>query len=125
MVTDSISAAILDVTPVPGDRNSGNTARLRGELRTMERDANLVANDSDARRFFPAMDGAEMWTRWDMQDTPPDLLITNYSMLNIMLMRDIEAGIFDATRHWLESESNHVFHLVVDELHTYRGHARN
>ncbi len=108
-------------TPVPGDRNSGNTARLRGELRTMERDANLVANDSDARRFFPAMDGAEMWTRWDMQDTPPDLLITNYSMLNIMLMRDIEAGIFDATRHWLESESNHVFHLVVDELHTYRG----
>ena len=54
----------------------------------------LVANDAEARRFFPAMDGAEMWSRWDMQDTPPDLLITNYSMLNIMLMRGIESGIF-------------------------------
>ena len=87
----------------------------------MERDARLVANDLEARRFFPAMDGAEMWSRWDMQDTPPDILITNYSMLNIMLMRDIEAGIFDQTRRWLESDSSHVFHLVVDELHTYRG----
>ena len=108
-------------TPITGDRNTGNTARLRSELRDMERDAHLVANDSEARRFFPAMDGAEMWSRWDMQDTPPDLLITNYSMLNIMLMRGIETGIFDATRLWLESDSSHVFHLVVDELHTYRG----
>ena len=39
-----------------------------------------------------------MWSRWDMQDTPPDILITNYSMLNIMLMRAIETSIFDQTR---------------------------
>ena len=55
-----------------------------------------------------------------MQDAPPDILITNYSMLNIMLMRDIEDQIFAATRRWLEDPAN-VFHLVVDELHTYRG----
>jgi hypothetical protein len=67
------------------------------------------------------MDGAEMWSRWDMQDSPPDLLFTNYSMLNIMLMRGIEAGIFDTTRQWLEADSSRVFHLIVDELHTYRG----
>jgi hypothetical protein len=108
-------------TPISGNRSAGNMARLRGELRDMERDAYLVANDTEARRFFPAMDGAEMWSRWDMQDTPPDLLITNYSMLNIMLMRDIESGIFDATRSWLDSDRSHIFHLVVDELHTYRG----
>ncbi len=108
-------------TPVPGDRSMGNTARLRSDLRETEQDARLVANNSDARRFFPAMDGAEMWSRWDMQDAPPDLLITNYQMLNIMLMRGIEAVIFDATRHWLESDKSNVFHLVVDELHTYRG----
>jgi DEAD/DEAH box helicase domain-containing protein len=108
-------------TPVSGDRNAGNTARLRADLRETERDAHLVANDADARRFFPAMDGAEMWSRWDMQDTPPDVLITNYSMLNIMLMRGIESGIFDATRQWLEADRNRVFHLIVDELHTYRG----
>ena len=108
-------------TPVSGDRNKKNADRLRDELREMDRDARLVANDREARRFFPAMDGAEMWSRWDMQDAPPDLLITNYSMLNIMLMRGIEAGIFDATRRWLADDRSRVFHLVVDELHTYRG----
>ena len=56
-----------------------------------------------------------------MQESPPDILITNYSMLNIMLMRDIESSIFDKTRIWLEADPAHIFHLVVDELHTYRG----
>jgi DEAD/DEAH box helicase domain-containing protein len=108
-------------TPISGNRNANNTARLRSELREMERDARLVAGDSDARCFFPTMDGAEMWSRWDMQDAPPDLLITNYSMLNIMLMRGIESGIFNATNRWLAQDRSRVFHLVVDELHTYRG----
>src|SRR5207249_7437053 len=74
-----------------------------------------------AARFFPNMDGGEMWSRWDMQDHPPEILITNYSMLNIMLMRSVEATIFDQTRQWLQQDPSHVFHLVVDELHTYRG----
>ena len=62
-----------------------------------------------------------MWSRWDMQDQPPDILITNYSMLNIMLMRSMEIPIFDLTRQWLQADSSRLFHLVVDELHTYRG----
>lgn len=62
-----------------------------------------------------------MWSRWDMQEHPPDVLITNYQMLNVMLMRSIEAGIFDKTKAWLESSEDHCFFLVVDELHTYRG----
>ncbi len=56
-----------------------------------------------------------------MQEAPPDALVTNYSMLNIMLMRDVETSIFDLTRAWLEADASHVFHLVVDELHAYRG----
>ena len=107
-------------TPVSGGRNSSNTTRLRDELRSIHQDAQAVAG-SAAERFFQSMDGAEMWSRWDMQDTPPDILITNYSMLNIMLMRAIETSVFDQTRQWLEQSSEHVFHLVVDELHTYRG----
>ena len=107
-------------TPVSGDRHSANTARLREELRNLDHDASAVAG-SAAGRFFQSMDGAEMWSRWDMQDAPPDILITNYSMLNIMLMRSIETTIFDQTRHWLEQSREHSFYLVVDELHTYRG----
>jgi ATP-dependent helicase YprA (DUF1998 family) len=106
-------------TPIPG---RGDSARLRSELRAMAREAAAVAG-SDAALFFQSFveGGAEMWSRWDMQDHPPDLLITNYSMLNIMLMRSLEAGIFDQTRDWLAADRNNTFHLVVDELHTYRG----
>ena len=107
-------------TPVSGERTTSNTQRLRDELRSIHEDAQTVAG-SPAERFFPSMDGAEMWSRWDMQDAPPDILITNYSMLNIMLMRAIETSIFDQTRAWLSESPQHVFYLVVDELHTYRG----
>ncbi len=106
-------------TPIPGRSDTG---RLRKELRDLAREAAAVAG-SDAAVFFQTLDvgSAEMWSRWDMQDHPPDLLITNYSMLNIMLMRSLEAGIFDQTRTWLAADNSRVFHLVVDELHTYRG----
>ncbi|MDC2888707.1 hypothetical protein [Psychrosphaera algicola] len=77
------------------------------------------------------VDSCEMFHRWEMQDTPPDLLITNVSMLSIMLMRHedkafvndrADSQIFEATKKWLEEDrENHVFQLVVDELHLYRG----
>jgi DEAD/DEAH box helicase domain-containing protein len=63
----------------------------------------------------------EMLTRWDMVAAPPDVLITNTSMMNIMLMRAEEAPIFDQTRDWLRSDPRNTFTLVVDELHSYRG----
>jgi DEAD/DEAH box helicase domain-containing protein len=107
-------------TPVSGERTPANAGRLRDELRSINQDAQAVAG-SAADELFQRMNGAEMWSRWDMQDAPPDILITNYSMLNIMLMRTIEAPIFDQTRHWLAGGPDRVFHLVVDELHTYRG----
>lgn len=66
--------------------------------------------------------GSELLTRFDMQETPPDIFITNYSMLNIMLMRDREEGIFTKTKEWLnEDTENNIFHLIVDELHLNRG----
>ena len=68
-------------------------------------------------------DSAEMILRCDMQETPPDILITNYSMLNIMTMRSIESPILEKTKKWLQADPSHVFTLVIDELHTYRGTA--
>ena len=63
----------------------------------------------------------EMLTRWDMIASPPDILITNVSMLNVMLLRENEAPIFDKTKHWLNSHPDNKFSIIVDELHTYRG----
>ncbi|RQO66825.1 hypothetical protein DBR40_21470 [Pedobacter sp. KBW01] len=78
--------------------------------------------NSDKKYFFQQLDGAEMRSRFDMQSSPPDILITNFSMMGIMLMREADSGIFDKTRAWLEQDrENNVFHLVVDELHLYRG----
>lgn len=63
----------------------------------------------------------EMLTRWDMVASPPDVMITNYSMLNTIMMRSFEAPVFAKTAAWLASDPANVFTLVVDELHLYRG----
>jgi len=134
-------------TPVPGHETrpdgsvdpSGVNA-LRKELKNaqaafataQEYDRRDNQGREDARFFFPAVDGAEMRSRWDMQDAPPDILVTNFSMLSVMLMRDADERIFSHTRQWLETdpwrageagEPSRVFHLVIDELHLYRGTA--
>lgn len=70
---------------------------------------------------FPDPRKHELLIRWDMVETPPDILVTNYSMLNAMLMRDFEDPLFNHTRTWLDTSPHHVFTLVVDELHLYRG----
>lgn len=72
---------------------------------------------------FPALDGAEMVTRWDMQESPPDILVTNISMLNAMLSRKTEACMLEKTREWLENDPRNRFTLVIDELHLQRGSA--
>lgn len=117
-------------TPVPGERGNRNTRnRLRNNLRDMADASAKIRQkldedremDTDIRYHFPNIDGGEMWSRWDMQDTPPDILITNYSMLNIMLMRQIESCIFKQTREWLAGDSTRKFFLIIDELHAYRG----
>jgi len=77
-------------------------------------------DDLDLRFEFPDVDGTEILMRWDMLAQPPDILITNYSMLNVIMMREREEVIFQSTRDWLKDPSN-VFTLVVDELHNYRG----
>jgi len=122
------------LTPVSGRQTAGKLKELQLALKDMEevyQQIEQIEGKEERQKvkyFFQNPDSAEMWSRWDMQDTPPDILITNYSMLNIMLMRSIETPIFDKTREWLESDPdrntdnpNHVFHLIVDELHSYRG----
>ncbi len=116
-----------------GDRNPnrGKIEELAGRLAEAEQAARaaeqyvLDNQDEDVEEveyFFPKLDGAEMRSRWDMQEAPPDILITNYSMLSMMLMRDADKDVFEKTREWLQKDGS-VFHLIVDELHLYRGTA--
>lgn len=105
---------------------------------------NYVNNHPDKRDALyiePRLGGdlttSEMITRWDMQYWAPDIMITNTSMLSIMLMRRAESQMFEDTRKWLAAEDlkdlpeeqrekakkDRVFHIIVDELHLYRGTA--
>lgn len=128
--------------------NKYKVEQLRKELALLEKSSKDIKehieetkkNKEEAAEliaFYPRLDGAEMRTRFDMQVAPPDIMITNYSMLSIMLMREIDSGIFDKTRDWLncdddfskdlseeekkKEKENRVFHLIIDELHLYRG----
>lgn len=65
----------------------------------------------------------ELLTRQEVQERCPDILITNYSMLEYMLMRPIERSIFASTRHWLETVPGSSLTLVIDEAHLYYGAA--
>lgn len=64
---------------------------------------------------------AELVTRQEMQEHCPDILITNYSMLEYILMRPIEKDIWTNTRTWLDSDPQNKLLFVLDEAHMYRG----
>jgi ATP-dependent helicase YprA (DUF1998 family) len=125
-------------TPIPGSRDQDNNStdmtpkhkRLKEKMMVFERNSRIAReiDEKEQRKesdkieyFFPSVDGPEMRSRWDMQDAPPDILITNFSMLSVMLMREQDESIFEETRKYIENGG--IFHLVLDELHLYRGTA--
>lgn len=57
----------------------------------------------------------EMLTRGRMQDTPPHILLTNYAMLEYLLLRPADSELFDGAnaKSWK--------YIVIDEAHTYKG----
>ncbi|TDE14788.1 DEAD/DEAH box helicase [Dyadobacter psychrotolerans] len=117
-------------TPVTGSRSNSKgkksdlkkiKSELEEEWEQAKKQAEENKNDDYLYDITNTDRNTELWDRWSMQETPPDILITNYSMLNIMLLRKSEQSIFEQTKAWLEEDEENVFHLVIDELHSYRG----
>jgi ATP-dependent helicase YprA (DUF1998 family) len=81
------------------------------------------AKTGEFKRCVTLPGDPELLTRHEVHAAPPDVLVTNYSMLEYMLMRPLERPIFDRTRDWLHSNPKERFLLVVDEAHLYRGAA--
>ncbi|KPH05039.1 DEAD/DEAH box helicase [Rhizobium acidisoli] len=110
------------------DAAARRVARVAAAMSSYERDQELARthdrnhpDDDPTRYLFPSVDESELVARWDMQATPPDILVTNVSMLGTMLSREVEAPVFDLTREWLERDDDSYFFLVLDELHLVRG----
>jgi ATP-dependent helicase YprA (DUF1998 family) len=74
-----------------------------------------------AARLRTQPEDRELMTRHEMQEACPDVLVTNYSMLEYMLLRPIERSIFDQTAAWLAADVRNELILVLDEAHMYRG----
>lgn len=81
---------------------------------------NFIEN-LNAGVHFTNEDDAELITRFEMQNCCPDILITNYSMLEYMLLRPREQKIWDETRSWLASDKDNKLLFIIDEAHMYRG----
>ncbi len=88
---------------------------------TQRNAAGKVQSYGIERRFHTHPDDRELLTRDEMQRRAPDLLVTNYSMLEYMLLRPIERPIFTSTREWLAADERNQLLLVLDEAHMYRG----
>lgn len=116
----SASPGGADSLPSRADRR---VSEIASQLADLAKEYDDLAEHLDARELGHFQDPRhiEMISRWDMIASPPDILVTNYSMLNVMLMRSLESPIFEQTRKWLAADSSRAFNLVVDELHLYRG----
>lgn len=105
-------------------KGANTIGAVAGELRAMAQEFQALVDAGaswDDLAEFSDPRAHELLVKWDMVTSPPDVLVTNYSMLNAMLMREHEEEIFNKTRKWLATSQENFFTLVVDELHLYRG----
>ena len=72
-------------------------------------------------QHIPDEDDAELITRFEIQQFCPDILITNYSMLEYMLLRPREKKIWTDTKTWLDADPQNKLLFIIDEAHMYRG----
>jgi hypothetical protein len=81
-----------------------------GETPEDETDSRRHANDHKANRL-----PGELVFRSEMRKTPPHILLTNYSMLEYLLLRPDDSPLFD------KGQAKWWTFLVLDEAHQYRG----
>ncbi|HLH72209.1 MAG TPA: DEAD/DEAH box helicase, partial [Chloroflexota bacterium] len=81
-----------------------------GDTPEDERDSRRQARDRMAQRL-----PGELVLRSEMRESPPHILLTNYSMLEYLLLRPDDSPLFDngMARWWT--------YLILDEAHQYRG----
>ncbi len=77
--------------------------------------------ESNNLESYDSSNDAELLLRYEMQHHTPDILITNYSMLEYMLIRKIENNIWKDTTEWLNKSKENKLLIVIDEAHMYSG----
>jgi len=133
----SIGAYYLPLINEAASENEGKKSRARVKIEQLKEKGKWPSkpdilkwygNDRDRwqdkngefKRCILQERDSELITRHEVLNNPPDVLITNYSMLEYMLMRPLENPIFEKTKKWLKESSENLM-LVVDEAHLYKG----
>lgn len=86
--------------------------RYTGETEQFEKDAlNKYKHQNPNVERIPN----ELLSRKEMRDSPPHILVTNYAMLEFLLLRPNDTSFFDGPY------SNNWKFIVLDEAHSYNG----
>ena len=101
-------------------RYTGETERKNGKETPAEAEKRMHqeydnAHMSDTEEVYRKSIPNEMMCREMMAEKPPHILLTNYAMLEYMLLRPDTAPFFDnpSAKNWR--------FIVIDEAHTYKG----
>lgn len=106
---------ILAGTGITFGRYTGETKRGKtpDDVRVLPPGTQKVSEaDKVAMEYGTLVPSEEMLTRDQIQQTPPNILITNYMQLEYLLLRGKDIPIFDSAP---------VEFVVMDEMHTYIG----
>jgi ATP-dependent helicase YprA (DUF1998 family) len=71
--------------------------------------------DGSTGKYLSVADGHLIDNRVELRANPPDILLTNYKMLDFMLLRESDREL------WAENSQDTLQYVVVDELHSYDG----
>ncbi|WP_407288166.1 DEAD/DEAH box helicase [Streptomyces sp. BP-8] len=110
-------AGIKAVLLYPMNALAGDQAGRLGELfagdnRLDEVTAGLYIGEASAARGSEPPYGRVMVDRAEIRRNPPDILITNYKMLDLLLQRQHDASL------WRDAD---LAYVVIDEFHTFDG----
>lgn len=117
---DKALAATLRSNLIDRDQETVEQLKKMGKYPAKD-DLEHFINELLEQRHSTSNKDAEMITRFEMQKHTPDILITNYSMLEYMLMRQEEQSIWEDTSEWLNEDKDNRLLFIIDEAHMYRG----
>ncbi|MFF2954909.1 DEAD/DEAH box helicase [Kitasatospora sp. NPDC057965] len=107
-----VKAVLLyPMNALAGDQ-ADRIGKLLADDRVSEVTAGLYIGDKPGGGSKASPYGRVMTNRQEIRRNPPDILITNYKMLDILLQRQLDAPL------WQDAD---LAYIVIDEFHTYDG----
>ena len=121
--TSGIKAVIIyPMNALANSQYNDSARRLHGSGLTLARYTGDTAyNEEQALQNFRQATGrdepfdSEVISRKQIQESPPDILMTNYVMLELLLTRYRDRELFPAAHEGV------LQYLILDEVHTYTG----